>query len=183
MAVADAVITSLNEFQEKADFHREYSCYHTLFELIRRYEESHLTSLLYQGPPMQASTYREYKTAELMRLYYAYTLMQTYLEYYAAPGTFEWVRMGADVAVGVVQAPMTAGWSAVGPVVTLGDDIVTQIFAYLESETLQFINTMATNTLANLVANGESDKLGREILESLYLAPSDPDVPTLDAPA
>ena len=176
-AALGAVVTFMSRLKEKTDYHREYASVQTIYEMVRQYSVRVAGDRLFTSPALLAENYQKFKAAEILRQYHAYMLIQHYLEFYAAPGLFDWGQMGMEVANGVVKAPGTAGWSAVGPVSAAGDEIATIVYAAIHADDFRDLNTLGTNILHNMTADVDYMATCPQDLEALYLAQSPPTVP------
>jgi hypothetical protein len=176
-AALSAAVTFISRLKEKTDFHREHASMQTIFEMVRQYDVAIAGNGLHTVPALLPANYQVFKTAELLREFHAYTLIQHYLEFYATPGLFDMAQMGTDLAMGIVQAPGTAGWSAVGPVVEAADELALQIYAVIHAQDFRDLNSMATNVLHNMIEDVAYRTNCPTDLEALYLAQSPPSVP------
>ncbi|HRZ99357.1 MAG TPA: hypothetical protein P5055_01360 [Candidatus Paceibacterota bacterium] len=169
-AALGAAVTFVSRLKEKTDYHREYASVQTIYEMIRQFSLREAGGRLHTSPALKADYYSQFKTAELLRQYHAYMLIQHYLEYYAAPGLFDWGQMGVDLAIGILKAPGTAGFSAVGSVSAAGDNIATIIYGAIHSDDFRDLNKLGTNLLHNMTADVDYMITCPKDLEALYLS-------------
>ena len=133
------------------------------------------------GDVLNANHYIEFDTGQDLELYLALRLCDRILQQYS-PDNIDLALSAVNLAIGIVQAPASAGASIIGPATELGNNFIDVLNTVLFANGIEAIRQEREAIFNEMTNRFYIKDTTASSIAALYDAPSQPDLPIIATP-